>query len=350
MNKNLTQRMNLIKQDGREVEREKLAILRVLASCQTPVGSKIIARRLKNEYGVDLSERAVRYHLILLDERKMTCKISRRDGRSITQLGLEELENAMVTDKVGFVIDKIERLAYMTDFDLDTLSGMVPVNISFFAKDQFKPALRSMAQAYKANLCVSDLVCIVHEGDKISDITVPAGQVAFATVCSIVINGTLLKAGIPMDSRFGGTLQFHQHKPWRFTDMIYYTGSSLDPSEIFIASRMTSVSEVARRGEGKVLCNFREIPAVSLPLAEKIIAKLKNAGINGVLMMGEAGKSVCEMPVGLNKVGMIMMGGLNPVAAAVESNIPAASHAMSGLVPYSSFTSYWEAAGIKKPV
>ncbi|PKH45942.1 hypothetical protein KKB3_00783, partial [Dehalococcoides mccartyi] len=107
----------MIKQDGREVEREKLAILRVLASCQTPVGSKIIARRLKNEYGIDLSERAVRYHLILLDERNMSCKISRRDGRSITQLGLEELGNAMVTDKVGFVIDKIERLAYMTDFD-----------------------------------------------------------------------------------------------------------------------------------------------------------------------------------------------------------------------------------------
>jgi len=35
-------------------------------------------------------------------------------------------------------------------------------------------------------------------------------------------------------------------------------------------------------------------------------------------MTGEVSKSVCEVPVESNEVGMILMGGLNPVAAAVD--------------------------------
>jgi len=52
----------VIGQEGREVEREKIAMLRVLGNSQGPVGNKIIARRLREEYGIGLSERAVRYH------------------------------------------------------------------------------------------------------------------------------------------------------------------------------------------------------------------------------------------------------------------------------------------------
>ena len=90
----------MIGQEGREVEREKIAMLRVLGNSQGPVGSKIIARRLREEYGIGLLERAVRYHLRLLDERGLTRKISRRDGRAITQLGLEELRAVMSDNPV----------------------------------------------------------------------------------------------------------------------------------------------------------------------------------------------------------------------------------------------------------
>ena len=73
--------MRVIGQESREVERAKIAILGILGDSQRAIGSKVIARRLKDEYGIELSERAVRYHLRLLDERDLTCKISRRDGR-----------------------------------------------------------------------------------------------------------------------------------------------------------------------------------------------------------------------------------------------------------------------------
>jgi hypothetical protein len=82
------------------------------------------------------------------------------------------------------------------------------------------------------------------------------------------------------------------------------------------------------------LANFREIPALCRPVAEKVIVALEQAGLGGLIMVGEISKSVCEVPVELNKVGMILMGGLNPVAAAVESGIEVENHAMSTIMEY----------------
>ncbi len=332
----------MVGQGSREVEREKIAILRILGDSQRAVGSKVIARQLKDDYGIELSERAVRYHLRLLDERGLTHKVSQRDGRAITQLGFEELENAMVADKVGFVIDKIELLAYQTSFDPAKRVGKVPINISLFPKEKFRAALKAMRGAFRAGLRVSDLVAVASERERLGGMLVPEGSIGLATVCSIVVNGTLFKAGIPMDSRFGGILQLRNHQYWRFTELIDYTGSSLDPSEIFIASRMTSVTEVIKYGDGKIVANFREIPAVCLPMAEVVIGKLKEAGIDGLVIMGEAGKPLCEVPVGLNKIGLVLVGGLNPVAAAVEAGINVTNKAMSGLIDFRELGSFWD--------
>lgn len=332
----------MIGQDSRQVEREEIAILRILSDSGGAVGGKVIARRLKDEYDIVLSERAVRYHLGLLDGRGLTLKISRRDGRAITRLGSEELGDAMVADKIGFVSDKIEFLAYQTSFDPVKRTGQVPINISFFPREKFKPALKAMAGAFKAGLGVSNLVAVASEGEKLGTVMVPPGNIGLATVCSIIVNGALLKAGIPMDSRFGGTLQLRNRKPWRFTEIIDYAGSSLDPSEIFISSRMTDVSGVVKQGDGKILANFREIPAMCLPVAERVFEQLRDAGINGLLLAGEAGKPVCEVPVGLNKVGLVLAGGLNPIAAAVEAGISVTNKAMSSLVDFKDLKSFWE--------
>jgi hypothetical protein len=137
-----------------------------------------------------------------------------------------------------------------------------------------------------------------------------------------------------MDSRFGGILQIRNHKPLRFVELIHYAGSSLDPSEVFIRAKMTSVTEVAKKGEGKILANFREIPAPCRPIAEKVVSGLKEAGLGGLLLMGNVSEPVCEVPVELNRIGMILLGGLNPVAAAEEAGIEVESHAMSTVMEY----------------
>jgi len=330
----------LLIQQPQEVERKVIAILRVLSQSSEPLGARVISHYLQN-YGIELSERAVRYHLQLMDERGFTQSVG-RDGRLITQSGLEELESALVSDKVGFMASKIEILAYQTDFDIDKRRGKVPVNISFFPEERFKQAIEAMRDTFQAGLCVSELVAVAREGERLGGMIVPQGKVGLATVCSIIINGALLKAGIPMDSKFGGILQIKNHKPLRFVELIRYSGSSLDPSEIFITSRMTSVGRAAREGEGRILANFREIPAPCQPTAEKVIAGLKQAGLGGLLMIGEVSKSVCEVPVEVNKVGMILVGGLNPVAAAAESGIEAENRAMSAAIEYQDLIKFWE--------
>ncbi|UCD21937.1 MAG: DUF128 domain-containing protein [Chloroflexota bacterium] len=326
--------------ETQDVERKAIAIMRILKDSPEPLGARVISQGLK-DHGVELGERAVRYHLKLMDERGFT-QSEGRDGRLITQLGLEELDSALVSDKVGFVASKIEFLACQTDFNIVKRQGKVPVNISFFPQRQFMKAIEIMKRVFQTGICVSDLVAVARQGERLGGIIVPQGRIGLATVCSVIINGALLKAGIPMDSKFGGILQIRNHKPLRFVELIQYSGSSLDPSEIYIASEMTSVGRVARKGEGKILANFREIPAICQPEVEKVVAGLKEADLGGVLMMGEVSKSVCEIPVELNKVGMILTGGLNSVAAAVESGIEVENYAMSTIMEYQDLIKFWE--------
>ena len=326
--------------ESQDVERKVLSILKVLRTSQEVLGARIIARHLK-DLGVELGERAVRYHLKLMDERGLT-RLVGKDGRIITDMGLSELKSALVADKVGFAISRIELLAFRTDFDHEKRCGSIPVNVSFFAKEKFNKALQAMKPAFEEGFCVSDLIAIASGGEQLGELIVPQGTIGFATVCSIVINGSLLKAGVPMDSRFGGILQIQNHKPLRFVELIYYTGCSLDPSEVFISARMTSVGEAAKRGGGRVLANFREIPAICRPIAEEVITRLREAGLGGLLLMGNTSETVCEMPVELNKIGMILLGGLNPVAAAEEAGIGAEIHAMSTIMEYRDLVKFRE--------
>jgi len=326
--------------ETQEVERKVLSILKILSASQEALGARVIARRLKN-HGIELGERAVRYHLKLMDERGLTQLIG-RDGRIITESGIEELKSALVGDKVGFAISRIELLAFRTDFDWNKRTGFIPANVSFFSKEAFDKALKAMRPAFVEGLCVSELVAVASEGERLGELTVPEGEIGLATVCSIVVNGALLKAGVPMDSRFGGILQIRNHKPLRFVELIHYAGSSLDPSEVFIRARMTSVTEAARKGEGKILANFREIPASCRPIAEEVVTKLKEARLGGLLVMGNTSEAVCEIPVELNRIGMILLGGLNPVAVAEEAGIEAENHAMSTIIEYQKLVEFSE--------
>ena len=326
--------------ESQGVERKVIAILKILNGCQEPLGARVIAHRLK-DHGVDLGERAVRYHLKMTDERGLTCLIG-RDGRLLTKQGEEELNTALVKDKIGLAISKIELLAFCTNFDTEKRCGPVPVNISFFPEKKFNKALQSMKPAFDEGLYVSNLVAVARDGEKLGEFTVPKAKIGLATVCSIVINGAMLKAGIPMDSRFGGILQIRKRAPVRFVELIHYAGSSMDPSEVFIRARMTSVKSIAKTGNGKILANFREIPAMCRETAESVVSKLREAGLGGLLVMGNTSEPVCEVPVELNRIGMILIGGMNPICAAEEAGYEADNRAMSTVIDYRNLIKFQE--------
>jgi len=325
---------------GSDAEGKLISILKILSESSAPLGSITIARQLESE-GIFLSERAVRYHLRISDERGYTQPVG-RDGRLITHEGQQEVKEALAPQHLGFVREHLEMLAYLTSFDPVKRTGQLSINTSLIDRDSFENAVAAMKDTFRAGICVSELVATAPEGEKLGSVVVPKGKIGFATVCSVVVNGVLLKAGIPTEYRFGGVLEVRISKPRRFVAIINYAGTSIDPSEQFIRARMTSVDSAARTGNGKVLAVFRTIPAPARTLFEEKIAMLREAGIDGVFAVGNTSEYLCQIPVALNRVGIVQLAGLNPLAAAVEAGIEIENIAESGLIDYQRLQSFWE--------
>lgn len=317
------------------------SILTILDKQSDIIGAKEISKQIKL-HGIDLTERTVRYHLKILDERGLT-KVFGKAGRKITKKGQKELAQSLVSEKVGFIISRIEALSYMTSFDMERQEGDIILNVSFIHEKDLKDALKIMKPVYKSPYVVSDRLVIAREGKEIGDIIVPEGRAGIGTVCSVTINGILLKAGIPVISKFGGVLQIKESKPSRFTALISYEGSSLDPLEIFIRSKMSDVLGAVQNGSGRILSSFREVPVVCVDEANMLARKITEIGIGGILLIGNPNQPLLEMPVDMDKAGIVIAGGLNPVAALDEAGIATESKAMSTLYEYSELMSFKDA-------
>src|SRR3972149_2979786 len=113
---------------GTDAENKLIAILKVLSESSEPLGSIQIARRLAQD-GVFLSERGVRYHLKIADERGFT-EPGGRDGRTLTPAGRQEVKDAMVPQQLGVVRDKLELLAYLKTFAPVKCTGQLAINTS----------------------------------------------------------------------------------------------------------------------------------------------------------------------------------------------------------------------------
>ncbi|MFC1874281.1 DUF128 domain-containing protein [Chloroflexota bacterium] len=325
---------------GSDSERQIISILKILSESSEPLGARNISRKLEHK-GIFLGERGVRYHLMTADLRGYTQCLG-RDGRMITPEGRQEVKEALAAQQLGFVRDKLEMLAYQTTFEPERRTGQLSINTSLIKEDEFKRAVLAMKDAFRAGICVSDLVAVAAEGEKLGSVVIPNGQIGLATVCSVVINGVLLRAGVPSEYRFGGVLQIRNSEPRRFVDIIEYAGTSLDPSEQFIRAKMTSVSETVKTGNGKILGVFRTIPAPAREVFEKKIALLKEAGVGGVYALGNTSESLCQIPVAVNRIGIVQLSGLNPIAAASEAGIEIENITESELIDFEQLHSFWQ--------
>ena len=321
-----------------EIGRKMLAILRILAQLDGPLGSSRLATELSGD-GVDLTPRAIRYHLQRLDEAGLT-EPAGRQGRRITELGRQELADASVSDKVTLVISQLDRLAYQTTFDLATRRGQVVLNVSLLPEEALHAALQVMRPVFLSGLCTSDLVVLYDSGQTVGEIVVPAGMVGIGTVCSVTVNGILLNYGIPMQSEFGGLLELASREPSRFTDLIHYGGTSLDPLEIFIKGKMTSVTQAARGETGRVGAGFRLIPGAARSQFIQIADEMSQAGIGGVAAIGQPSRALLEIPVPLERAGVILYAGLNPGAAVEEAGIETVNRAMTAVVDFSELVNF----------
>ncbi len=85
--------------------------------------------------------------------------------------------------------------------------------------------------------------------------------------------------------------------------------------------------------------SFGEIPEISLADAKRMGEKMQRQGFGGALLFGQPGQPLMGLPVMQGKVGVVVLGGLNPVAALDEAHIPNNSYIMGTLGDYSELSS-----------
>lgn len=321
-------------------KKRAVAILRALRDAGRPQGASRLARDLE-ALGIDMSQRTVRYYLAMLDAEGLTRSCGRR-GREITPHGEAEVANSFVAEKVGLISAKVDELTYQMSFQPRRRAGTIILNVSTVPADRLADAVREIAAVYDAGLGMGRYVALAHAGQTLGKMTVPPDRVAIGTVCSVTINGVLVGDGIPTASCFGGLLEIRDGEPVRFTEMIHYSGSSLDPLEIFISGGMTSVREAARTGHGIVGASFREVPAVAVPRVRRIQTRLERLGLGGIVAIGKPNRPLLEVPVAEGRAGLIVIGGLNPLAAVREAGIETHNKALTGLIEFADLMDYTE--------
>lgn len=305
-------------------ERKYIEILRILKEHNDPVGAKRLSE-LMAERGFILSDRAVQYYLSYLDTMGFTEKIGNQ-GRILTRAGLDETDNALVDDRIGFIISKLERLAYRSTFDPATSTGDVAYNLSIVPLDSMEKVKAAFDEVVKAGCGFFNSYRIIERDPRI-----PSGSVGFITICSISMDGVFQRNGIPVKMAYGGRLEIEQGIPKRFKDLIGYRGTTIDPLELFISSGLTSISGYARSKSGIALANVREVPSSAKKQVEETIGLMNACGFVFPVVMGT---QVFNLPANPFRLSIVAFSGLNYIGNTVEHGIEITTEIGAGNIQF----------------
>jgi repressor of nif and glnA expression len=323
-----------------KVSRRRLAIMEVLKQHARPVVSRTIARDLKLR-GHDIGERTIRLDLQGLDREGIAIGHGRR-GHSLAPAGLAELRNARTMDRIGYLSARIDAMTFGMDFDLERRAGTVVVNTTVCEARHLQAALGEIAVVFAKGYAMGNLVALLKPGERVGDIAIPPGRIGFCTVCSITLNGVLLKHGVPTRSRFGGLLELRGGVAMRFAEAITYDGTSLDPLVVFIRGGFTNYRDAIRTGNGLIGASFREIPAAARELAQQLAEKVAAVGLGGFLEIGPPGCELFGIHASEGCCGAVVIGGLNPVSIMEERGDHVVATALSGFLEYNRLFPYTE--------
>jgi repressor of nif and glnA expression len=237
-------------------------------------------------------------------------------------------------DEMMFANARIEDIMYGVTFNPKTRDGEVIVNLSVVDKKDLEQTLDIFKQVMYSGLSVCSYVKLFDEGEAFSGYVIGEGKAGIATVCSITIDGVFLKQGIPVRPKFGGIVQVKDRQPIRFTDMIRYDCTTIDPLEVLMSQDLTSINGMIRTGSGKILANFREVPMTAKDDVDHTINRLLTAGFYGILEVGEPNTPVLGIEVDRDHIGVIITGGTNPMAGVQEAGIPIITKAIKGVLDF----------------
>jgi repressor of nif and glnA expression len=220
-----------------------------------------------------------------------------------------------------FTLAKIENLMQQVTFDPISGHGRIITNTSLVPSGQVGETLEVFRDVISSGLAVCPLIKV--EG---------IGEFArIHTPCSMTIDGVLLKHGVPIRPKGGGLVEVVGREPRRFTDMLMYWATTIDPIDILISQELTGISEMMRTGDGRILGNLSEAPMLARERIEELLDLLLNAEFSGVLELGEPNMNVLGVSVELDHLGIALVGGTNLAAAAMENGLDIETESISGL-------------------
>jgi hypothetical protein len=146
-------------------------------------------------------------------------------------------------------------------------------------------------------------------------------KIHLATISSITVDGMLLHHGIPVYPRGGGIVQVKGGKALRFIEFIDYRSITMYPEDVFIDLHLTAVNSMMKTGDGRIIVDIREIPVAAQEDAEEVLSELGDAGLGCVLEISDPEWDILGIPVSKGRIGIALISGANPIAAAKEEGI-----------------------------
>ena len=224
--------------------------------------------------------------------------------------------------KTPFILSKSLNRMNQVDYDIETGRGNIVANISYLNRNDLDDALDIMKRAYKS------IPQYMNPHFNITDHPNDEEKVGIATVCSLSIDGILIKNGIMSTPKYGGLLELG--KPPLFVEMISYDGSSIDPHKIFIFKNLTQISK--RKNPKKILASIKEVPYIARPKTEEILDKINENGLT-IFKVGQPRELVYNAKVDTYNFGIVTGSGLNSIAAIKEKGIPIEAKAVETILP-----------------
>ena len=231
-----------------------------------------------------------------------------------------------------FTNHRIEEYALRVTYRPEEDSGMIIYNLSLIESRDLEFALATIKEAHQAGITISDRIRVAEPGEQIGGYIVPDGRHAICTMCSITLDALLLQRGIPLNPIGGGIVEVIGRVPQRFTSMILYRDTTLDPLEVLISQEATSILGVMHHGSGNILANIRECHMEAESLMETVLADLAAIGFSGILDIGAPNVPLLGVPVSPQYVGVAIVGGTNAMAAVREAGRPVVTKARKGLI------------------
>ena len=234
-------------------------------------------------------------------------------------------------------------MTYKMDFDLASKTGTVVLNVSLIERSQLERSVPLIRDVFAAGYAMGKLHGPLRPGEQVGHITIPEGSVGIGTVCSITLNGVLVAHGIPTHSRFGGLLELTRRQAHSFRGVHQLRRHHSRPAGDLHPQCHDRLRGGDANGQRSHRGQFPRSAGRQPRPRHRTRPQDGQVGLGGLFLIGWPGQSLLDIPVSEGRLGLVVVGGLNPVAILEERGIHVRrTGALPGLIDYDRLFHYDE--------